>query len=206
MLQTQISALAQQQQLLIANAQNETRVVTGLIPGSNPAQYGMQVLDVEGNIRVQVGDLVSGDIGMSVSDPSTNHTTEVLPYYSDFVGPTVTTTSSTFVDPSTPVSVTATLGASGMAIVTLSSYCATSDSNDSACVGVQVDGGTTEQLIVVGAGSSSLAVNVSTIVTFGGGDFGTFTPGEHTFNVQIRGTTSGHTFTFENIYLGVQPI
>jgi hypothetical protein len=210
-MQAQIAALAQQQQLLIANAQNETRVVNGLIPGTDPPQYGVQVLDEGGNNRVQVGDLPNGDIGMQVTDPTTGTTTTILPVYSETDGGNSLVTSSTsyVADPNMPA-LTATIAASGKALVTASSYIgipgSTGVAQSAGLVGLFVDGSLSYSGLlylsntVVGATAVGIASSQSAAFIASG-----LSPGQHTFELRFE-IVGPSTVNFSNRHLQVQPI
>lgn len=211
-MQAQISALAQQQQILISNAQSETRIVNGLIPGSGPtAQYGLQVLDTEGNTRVQVGDQPNGDIGLSVTDPATSTTTTILPVFSETDGGhSLATSSTTYVaDPNTPA-LTATIAASGTALITASSYIgipgSTGGAQSAGLVGLFVDGSLYYDGLlylsntVVGATAVGIAASQSAAII--ATDLAT---GQHTFEMYYKIVGPGDV-NYSNRHLQVQPL
>lgn len=208
-----VQQLSEQQQILISNSDNVTRIVNGLIPGSG-GLYGFQVLDTGGNNRVQVGDLPGGDIGLSVSDPTTGTTTTILPVYKQTDGDnSLTTSSTTYVtDPNMPA-LTATIGAHEEALILLNSYVGipggTSGTQSGGFVGLSIDGGaptgTFNELLyfantVVGSTAVGMAANQSASFIATG-----LSSGQHTFEMQFKMTGPG-SVTFESRYLQVQPL
>lgn len=91
----------------------------GVTPLVNLTEIGLNTYDSNGNVRVSAGELLNGDFGFAVTDTSGNMH-EVNPIYPGESAPTFTTSSTTAVAGNGPL-VQAPIGASGSALVIVSS-------------------------------------------------------------------------------------
>jgi hypothetical protein len=113
-----------------------------------------------------------------------------------------TTTSTTFVDLATDgPSVTTTIGSSGRAIIIGGAFTHVSDTNQSAYLGLQVDGGATLERALLennfgGSGGASIA--------FGRIETG-LSAGSHTFKLRYRQSLGGATAEYAARFLLVLP-
>jgi hypothetical protein len=183
------------------------------IQASGTSLSGFTIRDNNGESRVRIGALPNGDYGMLLFDPNTGATQETLPgKVANVLSTTALTTTST-----SPVSiagtptVVCTLGASGSALVRMSSLLALPSGNTSTIIGgwcqLEIDGSL--RLPVLGAQYSVTAAEPF------GGFLGTVTSEylstgwapdeEHTFTVKFY-SESGQSITFYGLTLTVQPI
>lgn len=164
----------------------------------------LSVYDSAGVLRAQLGLLPNGDYGLYIKD-SAGNTEEVLPLVSVYAGVTLSTTSTTYVALTGSPSVTAVIGASGNAKVTVSAY-VTAGSNATSLVGLVVDGGTANDVISLGNSSSgSLSMNLQTSRLMSSFT-GSLTPGSHTFSLKYRSSSVSSSATFGAVYIEVQPL
>lgn len=167
-------------------------------------QQGTVVVDSQLRVRVQVGLLANGDYGILLVDTQGNQQ-ELLPAVRSFNVSTLSVTSTSYSSPAGSPSVTAVLGQSGDALITVCANIGTTNVNDTGQVGITVDGGTTYNVLLLGdtagivQGSCSLEVSVVELVG------APLTPGTHTFTMAYAGSTAGHTFQFGHSSLVVQP-
>ena len=164
--------------------------------------------DVE---RVRLGLLASGDFGLAVTDPTTSTVTEFLPVYYSQVPALEATTSGSYTNLTTAgPTLTATIGASGNALVTVNTYMgvnAIAGSQAGGLVGVSVDGaaptGVLDEILyysISAAAAVGIAGNNSAAVIVTG-----LSPGQHTFTMKYK-TFNGGTVNFGPRYLQVRPI
>lgn len=187
--------------LTVTDSNGNTVMVIGNLGND---QYGIAVLDESGNERALMGLLPSGDFGFMVLDTSGN-SAEILPQYSVYHGPAIALPSSTG---SLGVAVTANIGASGAAIVTLSAELLPPPASASLSttvtlqphVGSSAVGAPLTQAIAVnGSGDSVSSAVTATIQTRVSG----LTPGPVTFTIYGSGTTTSEA---QYISMTVQPI
>jgi hypothetical protein len=168
------------------------------------------VLDNKGVQRVQYGLLKSGDYGFSVTDSLGTTTTEILPIYEANVLTGQSTTSTTYTDLATagPL-VSAIIGTSGQALLTVNSYVGISGvagAQSAGFVGIYIDGVLWyDELLYFsvsnpGTTTVGMAANQSAQVVVTG-----LTPGSHTFEMKYK-TVGGSTVTFGSRFLQVRPI
>ena len=181
-------------------------------------QYVM--VDKNGNLRLQLGLLQNGDYGILMQDASGNHQ-ELLPSVSAFENSALSLTG---FGPSTisgSPSVTANIGASGNAKITLATQItlpASGGTSSTPCYGavlIVIDGSGAygEAYFGVRVGSAGNSVtgtaSVAQVMSLQGLlNGGTLTEGSHTFSliyVADSGSSSNVTFFSQN-YLEVQPI
>jgi hypothetical protein len=93
------------------------------------------VKDSLGNTRIKTGLLANGDYGIALIDGLGN-TDELLPSVRGFYVTGISVTSTSYASPSGSPSVTAQIGANGDAIVTVSCNMETTNTNDTAYVGL----------------------------------------------------------------------
>jgi hypothetical protein len=161
---------------------------------------GMANFDSTGQPRATVGILPSGDAGLAVYDRSNSGVyQELLPasVVTSAGLQTITSTSQT----SLGVGPTATIGASGKAIVRLAAYVGTTASNQSGTVTVYIDGVTASTEIVVGNTGTQIAVSAEAVTEATG-----LTPGSHTFVAYATSSLSGTAVNVSEIAVEVQPI
>lgn len=174
-------------------------------------QSGLVVVDNKLRTRVAVGLLPNGDFGVMLVDPSTGQATELLPVYTAQIATTESTSSTTYTDLATPgPTVTATVGQSGNAQVTINSYVgipgATGGTQSAGFVGIYIDGSLAYDKIiyfsnsVVGTTAVGMAASQSAVYTFTG-----LSPGQHTFEMKYVMTGPG-SVNFGERVLQVRPI
>jgi hypothetical protein len=199
-LQTQITALATQQNQYVIDHNQIRRISVGWQQEDNT--YSIIIFDTSGNRRAVLGELPSGDHGIELLDPSGN-TQELLPARDDSAGPTLSTTSATPVGLSGSPFVNINLGASRDCEITAGAFvgCA---ANDTANAYLVIDGGTPESIFGLGSTAAS-AGNVQSTRRISTWLNTTLTPNVgHSFTMAYA-STSGTANFFAN-YLKVQPL
>lgn len=168
---------------------------------------GATFFDVAGNPRVRIGTLASGDQGLAVYDLNGANPQEILPVSVNAVGTTLTTQSTTFVDLGGP-QVTAVIGASGDAIITASSFITSTATNQSAAVGISVDGAapTATILQLTNNSGGSLGVSCAMDRTLSQSSIGTLTPGSHTFKLWFKQTLAATNASFALSVITARPV
>lgn len=136
-LSQRVADLEGQQNWGIRDGNMKLRIRAGLQPDSS---FGIQILDDTGHVRVSLGDLPDGDYGLSVSDPGTGQSAEIMPTLTATHGdpafsPTAATTWQTLGGPGVTVNV----GNSGRVRVHLFAHML-NETKNLAYVGVAVDG------------------------------------------------------------------
>jgi hypothetical protein len=223
-----IRALETQQQLVIGSANGSPLLQLGaLINSSGVQSYGLQVFnpsthtqvafsgednsgdtylcfyDDAGNPRCRLGLLPNGDYGLITYSRANDGTyNEINPIQVDVVQSTLSTSSTTYVNLSGP-SVTATIGATGNALVRCSCFIVPQVANLTGYVGVSIDGGTPSfDWLGVGVTGTSvfIADNACTERLATG-----LSAGSHTFELYYR-TSAASTCDFSGSSLTVQPI
>lgn len=188
----------------IKDANGITRVRFGATPGTD--DYGVIAYDDDGNVRVQLGGLANGDYGISLTDADGNPQ-ELLPLVDGFLDSTISTDSTAYSAGSGSPSITVPLESSGDAIIMASAYVGTNDVNVTGFVGLSIDGDEASPLLALGAGSTELAGNISTIRKLSSWLGSTLAPNvDHTFALQQASSTSGQTVNFSAQSLLVWPI
>ena len=129
-----------------------------------------------------------------------------LPMQFAFHANTVTATSASYATLAGSPSLTVTLGASGDAMVIMAANLGIEDVDDTAYLGLQVDGGSTEDIVWSGATASLIATSGCTVFSLSELFGSPLTPGSHTFTLRQRGSTNGHNFDFSGQALVIWPI
>lgn len=165
---------------------------------------GLTQYDSGGHTRMQMGELPNGDYGLAYYSAANDGTyAELFPVESAYAQGTLTTTSSTETTIAGSPSVTATLGASGDALVTVSAFIGMSVAAESA-VWLTIDGNSVGQWIAVSSGASGpVATNASSTRRLS--NMGSAPgAGSHTFGLEF--SSSSGTAQFSAIGLIVQPL
>jgi hypothetical protein len=171
------------------------------------------VLDNKGVQRVQYGLLKSGDYGFSVTDASGTTTTEILPIYEESDGGnTLSTSTLSYITDGNMPALTAIIGTSGQALLTVNSYIGVTGvaaAQSAGFIGVSIDGGAPTGALndllyfsvsSPSAGAVGIAGNQSAQVVLTG-----LSPGSHTFRPEFM-TVGGLTVTFRNRFVQVRPL
>jgi len=197
-----LGAVERQQSQTIVNASGRPVLNIGLIPGSDPAQFGLECVDPSTGLtvgyigidssdtmaihiynpsgveEVRLGDQGSGIWGLSVLGPG-GTLQQQAGVVADTVESllTVTTSASAFINLGGP-SVTCTIGPSGQALVTINSYAALGTAS-ALTASVGVDGSLTPPtgapyLINTSPNSGALTLSAQTVVSG-------LSAGSHTF-------------------------
>lgn len=183
-LQRQLNALARTSQL--ANA--------------SITQGSLVVEDGNGNVRVRLGELPSGDYGLAYS--ASDGYQELFPFVDAYHNGTISTTSTAPVALSTSPTVTATVGASGDVEITVGAYIGIT-AGAMATIGLVVDNGPAVHSIAGLSSSAATAANVQSSRRWISWQGSAMAPGEHSFSLRYD-TTSG-TAHFSAVLLKVQP-
>lgn len=212
-LDTRLRALETQQKLLVTDAAGRVVEELGL---QADGTFGLVNFDAEGRERVRLGQLPGGDYGLRVTDPA-GIAREVLPVAAASTEGDLTTSSTSLVALAGSPSVSAYIGASGDALVTVSATILTPTITSPADVGGSI------ALSVDGSSSGLNWVQAG----FNGGSYpsalpatqwpvssaqllsqtvGTVAPGEHTFGLEYASLGAGKSVTFFAIAIVVQPI
>jgi hypothetical protein len=187
-------------------------IVPGSIAGAAPSTlFNIAAFDTSGNVRAVLGDLVSGDYGLAVTDVN-GATTEILPVYSSTEVRTEEFTSSTsYTDLATVgPSVSAVIGASGACHVIANAFISTPVTASSITggeVGISIDGnapappldGLLINQISTGTSATGTLINVSGQAYVTG-----LSAGAHTFKLVYK--SSGGSAGFGNRFLQVRPL
>jgi hypothetical protein len=105
-------------------------------------QQNFTFTDSGGHTRAQVGQLPDEDFGVAIYSPANDGTyAELLPPFSQYAAPAVTATSTSYAALAGSPSVTATLGAHGDAIISVSAFIQLSASNLTGLMGLSIDSG-----------------------------------------------------------------
>jgi hypothetical protein len=169
--------------------------------------YGVAIYDTAGNLRAQLGELPSGDYGLMVEDIDGN-TQEVLPAVFKYAGgPFVTASTSPTAIAGSP-SVTAVIGQSRNALVTVSCQLLSSIHNDSAnidiTVDITVDGTDHGTILTLSGDADNLSVPCSYVTPLD--TFTTPSAGSHTFALKYWTSNAASTMEATVVTLIVQPI
>jgi hypothetical protein len=204
-LQSQLNALQTQQQYGCIDNELRLRIVMGQ---QADGTYGLWLYDTDGNVKVKIGDLgggiTEGPYGLQVYN-ATGRPLEVSPPLGSFFAGSISTTLTTYSAGAGSPSVTAPIGASGDALITVSSLISLTNVNDTGQVGISLDGGAAINVLATSSTASIVANSCS--VMFRASELFTLTPNaDHTFQLQQKGSTAGHTFTFQGNALVVWPI
>jgi hypothetical protein len=167
----------------------------------------LEVFDTSGNLRTALGQLASGDYGLAVTDPH-GVTNEVFPVSSKYVnGPLATSSTTPFAITGSP-SVTAYLGASGDALVTVCCLMNTGITSTLGEVDLWVDGSSYGSALFMGYPSSAgSAVEASCSTTRRLSDWEGALPanGNHVFTLRYS-SSAGTSIGFNAISIVVQPL
>jgi hypothetical protein len=169
------------------------------------------VIDNNGVQRIAYGLLSSGDYGFAVTDAPGTTTTEFLPLYEANVLTTESTSSTSYTDLATPGPiVTAVIGMSGQALVTVNSYIGVPGGagvQSAGFAGVSIDGTAPASpldeclyLSVSAAAAVGIATNCSCQVVVTG-----LSPGSHTFEMKYKMAGPG-AVNFDERFLQVRPL
>lgn len=204
-LQSQLNALQTQQQYGCIDNELRLRIVMGQ---QADGTYGLWLYDTDGNVKVKIGDLgggiTEGPYGLQVYNAA-GRPLEVSPPLGSFFAGSISTTLTTYSAGAGSPSVTAPIGASGDALITVSSLISLTNVNDTGQVGISLDGGAAINVLATSSTASIVANSCS--VMFRASELFTLTPNaDHTFQLQQKGSTAGHTFTFQGNALVVWPI
>ena len=155
---------------------------------------GLTFYDSNGNILVQLNDT-----GLSVQSGSSSQV--IQPIYSVADASTFTTTAATWQNLGFP-SVDVPIGASGNALVILSSYAATTVAGTAAYAGLSIDGNApTSVNLSLTSGDAYLGASTSaTFIT------GALTQATHSFSIWYEAGTAGDTVNFHTGALVVWPL
>lgn len=179
---------------------------TSQLDNSSITNGSLTVFDADRNQRVILGKLPNGDYGLLFID-SAGNAQELLPKISRFAAGTLSTTSLTYTTiAGQPATITADIGAHGDAEITVGALVAVTNVNDTAFVGLSVDGAPASTCLELSSTASIIAA--TTTLSFLASEVvgSLLSPGPHTFGLQFRGSTAGHTFNFAGVGLAVQPI
>lgn len=172
------------------------------LDNSSITNGSLTVFDADRVARVVVGKFSDDDFGIQLSDPNGN-VQELLPTVSEFHGGPFIAASAGYVAPAGTPIVEAWIGASGNAVITVSSQIETTVSGDSGFVGVSVDGTTALDIAQLGLGSGVITGSAAAVLR-ASDFFGPLSPGSHTFQLQYR-CTSTHNVGFSFNFLEVRP-
>jgi hypothetical protein len=126
---------------------------------------------------------------------------------SDFTNTPLTTSSDTFTTISgQPDTISAAIGASGDARITVGGLLETSAVDDTAYIGLSIDGAAALPCLELGATAS--IINGTVTLTFLASEImgEPLGPGTHTFELQFRSSTAGHDVFFAAVSIVVKPI
>lgn len=204
-IEARLRQIATQQQGGVTNAEGDLVCQWGLL---SSGQLGIEILDSNGIVRVQLGQLPSGDYGLYVGDPN-GASDEILPSYSAFNANALNVTAGSYTATSGTPSVTAYLGASGDAKISISSQI--TGANGFGLVGLSIDGGTALNALEAGVSGSGSnppwCSSASLVVKLSQLKGSTLTPNTtHTFTCEQTVTNTGIGATFEYNSLIVEPI
>lgn len=204
-MQNRIGALERQQQLVISNLQGQPVIVLGLQPGSNPPKWGFGVLrKTFRQVAAFFGEDQTGTVILSFTGP-TGASQDIFPVSSHFHKTTLTTTSTTPVSLPTSPTVTAIIGKSGDALVTISAFIGMTPNPAESSISLTIDGTLHGQWCAASASASRVGLNSSTVRRLS--DQGiTLTKGSHTFALKYTSSKSTTTAQFSAIGLVVQPL
>lgn len=177
---------------------------TSQLSAANITDGTLQVSDPAGNVRVQVGNIPDGDYGLAISDLA-GHTEEILPSVHAYNAATLSTTSTTATAITGSPTVSAVIGASGDAEITISAFVQVTTAT-TAFAALYIDGvlaGPTSCFdLVAGTGGAGVAMSTTLLLSLFNG--ATIAPGSHTFSLKyLVGSGTG---TWSQNYLRVKPI
>lgn len=219
-----VRALETQQQLVISNLQGEPVMVTGLQPGSNPPRWGFGLLrKAFKSVAAFFGENETGTVavwfygatgaalvkldetGLHYFTPAGTHSETLFPVASHYHNGTLTTTSTTPVSLPTSPTVTATVGKSGDALVTVSAFIGMTGAYTSS-IYLTIDGTTHGQWCAASSSAGGpIGLNSTTVRRLS--DIGiALTPGSHTFALAYASSNSANSAKFSAIGLVVQPL
>lgn len=171
-------------------------------------QQNSGVRDAQGNLRLQEGLLPNGDYGLAFYDANNDGGfKELFPSTVSYFAGLITTTSLTYAAGTGSPTVEPTLGAHGDGLIIVSANIGINSANDTGSVGISIDGAPPGgDTIWASASASLIATSACLVLTVAELNGGTpLTPGPHSFTMQQRGSTAGHTFNFSRNALVVWP-
>lgn len=178
--------------------------------GANSTAYFL-VRDASGNPRTYMGALPNGDYGILLDAPNNEDPTELLPLVTQFYGSTISTTIAAFVTNANLPPVTAWIGASGDALIRITSFIQLASAAQVGTVGIEIDGVTPNSqvgqlaLVITGSdtnGACSCAIEFSAAAAVGN----PLSTGNHTFQLLFRTGVVGQLSQFSFTSMTVQPI
>jgi hypothetical protein len=204
-LDRRLTALENQQNWGITDGAGVQRIKAGL---QDDGTFGIWIYDGAGNLEVKLGDLTGGAFGLGVTNQA-----GVLQRVSGVVMVEVATaenySSTSWGDLATPGPlVTATIGPSGQALLTLCANMNTGTppgGGETALAGLSVDGAAVlaDPVLKVSAGGGSGGVGTSVSLTY---LLGGLSQGSHTFEMKYSVSTTGVAGSFQDRLLSVQPL
>jgi len=204
-LHRRIRALETQQNSYVTDIDGNVIMQSGYIAGTYPAQHGTLVSDDSGNVRLQLGTLPDGDFGLAYFTPGTSIYQTLWPLVSDYADATISTESTSWTALAGSPTVTAVLGASGDAMVTVSAFIGMGVADSTCSIGLAVDGGSPEQWVALSS-ASTVGVNATTVRQLSKSGIGALTKGPHTFTLQYMTTDGSADANFSAQCLVVEPI
>lgn len=186
--------------ITIVDSSNQTRAVFGQL---NDGTYGLEIFDSNGNVEAKLGQLsISPAIyGLGVLPDGGTQLQQVGGFLNVVVGSVTGATNTTYQAFGSPNSVTAVIGPSGQAVVTVQCNITTSGTNVEGFVGVKVDSNPFGTFLLASAGAAG-GVNVQAAASF----VQTGIPaGTHTWTLGYNTANPG-TVNFFNPTLTVQPL
>jgi|SRR5579875_416351 len=178
------------------------------VPITEVGPDGVTIQSSSGAVRAQLGLLANGDYGLQVVNTD-GSSQEILPTISAFAAAQISTTSTSWVSLAGSPSLTATLGASGNAVVTVGAQIANGSTSAAGggAIGLSVDGGAptaynpwTSYYSPVGGGYASVSQKMTlSAMEYAPGS------GEHTFALKFQAVESTGAL-FSTISLVVEPI
>jgi hypothetical protein len=178
----------------VFNAAGNPVLQIGLQPDGT---YGLAVYDAAGNKRAQMGVLDNGDYGLGVNPVGGGTQQEVSPSIGESTNSTITVGTT----PTSIVGLSATVGASGNALVTIGGYVQNLASNQSGFMYLYVDG-------VAAPGVQTSVFNSGTPIGSGASRTLLLTglsPGSHVFSMYAASSTTSDS-TVTNASIVVQPL
>lgn len=192
----------------------QTRLSVGQV---SPGVWGMELLDASGNkilqlddgglkqydssarLRVQAGHLGDGDYGLQVVDTAGN-SQEILPAVQQYVDASITISNTAYAVNGGP-SVTATVGASGMVLLSASAYIQDLGNGYQGLIGFYLDGTFQRDLLTLNDAASADLGDVDTTRIVAG-----LSAGSHTFELRYKVAGAGQSAAISARSLVVTPI
>jgi hypothetical protein len=223
----QLRILGSQQQNVLTTGSGNPVITFGLVPGSNPPLYGIQLIDPStgnirallaeqadntvslkffdpsGNPRTQIGELNNGDYGLAVFSTANDGTyQEIRPVVDAYASVVGSTSSTSYTTISGSPTLTVDLGASGDAVVTVSAFITLGSVAAEGEVALVINNNAPLTILAF-AGAAGGAASCSSTRRLASWD-ALGSPGSNSFSLQYL-TTAG-TANFQAVSILVEPL